>query len=230
MSLDFSVLLSGDYPSKIMSGFLTMLGLSLCSWLLAMVLGAVLAIIRMSNQKLFHPIVAIYVEYHQNVPMLVQLFIWYFGIPALLPVDMQRWINEHHGEFLCAFISIGLTMSAYMSEDLRGGIRSIPYAQYETSRALGLSYLKTARLVVMPQALRIALPALVNHSVLLFKNSSLAMAIGLAELTYVTREIESESFHTVEVYLLATLIYLAVSLLIMYTGSVLEQRYRIQSR
>lgn len=106
------------------------------------------------------------------------------------------WINRHAGEFIFATIAVGLTMSSYVSEDLRGGIRSIPKSQFEAARALGLSYLQSFRRVVLPQAVRIALPTLVNHTVLLFKNTSLAMAIGVAELTYVTREIESQSFKT----------------------------------
>jgi polar amino acid transport system permease protein len=84
--------------------------------------------------------------------------------------------------------------------------------------------------VVLPQALRIALPTLVSYTVLLFKNTSLAMTVGVAELTYATREIESQSFKTVEVYLLSTVIYLGVSLLIMAAGAGLENRYRIRTR
>ena len=127
-------------------------------------------------------------------------------------------------------IAIGLALSAYISEDLRGGIRSIPKSQIEAARALGLSYLQAFRRVVMPQAIRIALPTLINHTVLLFKNTSLAMAIGVSELTYVTREIESQTFKTVEVYLLATVLYLGISLLIMAGGAWLERRVAIPAR
>jgi polar amino acid transport system permease protein len=162
--------------------------------------------------------------------MLVQIFLWYFGIPALLPTGLQQWFNANGSEFMFAFIAVGLCMGAYMSEGLRAGIRSIPKSQLEASRALGLSYLQATRLVVLPQALRIALPTLVSYSVLLFKNSSLAMTIGVAELTYATREIESQSFRTVEVYLFATLVYLGISMLIMAGGAVLEGRYRIKTR
>jgi polar amino acid transport system permease protein len=171
--------------------------------------------------------VAAYVEWHQNVPLLVQIFFWYFGVPALLPRGLQAWVNHHDSEFVFSSIAVGLCLAAYISEDLRGGIRSIPHAQVEASRALGLSYLQAFRLVILPQAARIALPMLVSHTVLLFKNTSLAMAVGAAELTYVTREIESNTFRTVEVYLFATAVYLGVSLLIMTAGGALERRYRI---
>jgi polar amino acid transport system permease protein len=230
IKLDFSVLLRDEYPQWILKGVVTMFELTALAWLLAMVVGIVLATIRMSNSRVGQGAVAAYVEYHQNVPMLVQIFLWYFGIPALMAAGLQQWFNAHNSEFLFAIIAVGLCMGAYMSEDIRGGIRSIPKSQLEASRALGLSYLQAARLVVLPQALRIALPTLINHSVLLFKNTSLAMTIGVAELTYVTREIESQSFRTVEVYLFATMVYLGISLLIMAAGARLESRYRIKTR
>ncbi|NPC58353.1 amino acid ABC transporter permease [Caenimonas soli] len=228
--LDFSILMRPEYLKMILDGMVTMFELTLFAWVLAMVIGIVLAVVRMTNSRIAQGFVAAYVEYHQNVPMLVQIFLWYFGVGTLLPAGWQQWLNAHHSEFVFAFIAVGLAMAAYMSEDLRGGIRSIPRSQIEAARALGLSYLKTSRLVVLPQAIRIAMPTLVSHTVLLFKNTSLAMTIGVAELTYATREIESQSFRTVEVYLMATAAYLAISLLIMTAGGMVERRLRIQTR
>lgn len=228
--LDFSILMRPDYLRMILDGLLTMFELTLLAWLLAMVVGVVLAVVRMTNNRLAQGLVAAYVEYHQNVPMLVQIFLWYFGVATLLPSAWQQWLNANHSEFVFAFIAVGLAMAAYMSEDLRGGIRSIPKSQIEAARALGLSYLKTSRLVVLPQAIRIAMPTLVSHTVLLFKNTSLAMTIGVAELTYATREIESQSFRTVEVYLFATAAYLLISLLIMAAGAWIERSLRIPTR
>ncbi|HSV78498.1 MAG TPA: amino acid ABC transporter permease [Ramlibacter sp.] len=229
-TIDFSVLVRGDYPGLIAKGLVTMLELTLLAWLLAMVVGTLLALARMTTSRLARSAVAAWVEYHQNVPMLVQIFLWYFGIATLLPAGMQLWVNRHAGEFIFAVLAVGLATSAYFSEDLRGGIRAIPKSQFEAARALGLSYLQSFRRVVLPQAVRIALPTLVNHTVLLFKNTSLAMAIGVAELTYVTREIESQSFKTIEIYLLTTVVYLGVSLLIMAGGAVVERRLAIAAR
>jgi polar amino acid transport system permease protein len=230
LKLDFGILAKPEVTTQILSGVVTMLELTALAWVLAMVVGTVLATLRMSGNRWAEGFVSTYVEVHQNVPMLVQIFLWYFGVPALLPPGLQLWVNAHHSEFLFAFIAVGLCMGAYMSEDLRGGIRSIPKSQLEASRALGLSYLQATRLVVLPQAARIALPPLVNHTVLLFKNTSLAMTIGVAELTYAAREIESQSFRTVEIYLLATAVYLGISLLIMTGGSLLEGRFRLKTR
>jgi polar amino acid transport system permease protein len=230
IELDFSFLLQGEYPQMIANGVWVMLKLTAWSWILAMAIGISLATVRMSDTRLGNALVAAYVEWHQNVPVLVHVFIWYFGVPAMLPEPWRNWINAHDSEFLSACIAVGMVMAAYVAEALRGGIRSIPKSQLEASRALGLSYLQSARLVVLPQALRIALPPLVSATVLLFKNTSLAMAVGAAELTYITREIESATFRTFEVYLLATVVYLGISLLIMAAGRWLEQRYRLKER
>jgi polar amino acid transport system permease protein len=153
--------------------------------------------------------------------------LWYFGISSLLPQEVQGWLSEHNGESLFAIIALGLCQAAYFSEDLRSGLRSIPDGQAEAARALGHSYLSAMRCVILPQAVRNAVPALVNHSVSLFKNSSLAMAIGVAELTHAVKEIESQSFRTFEAYLVATVLYLAFSLLIMAAGAWLSKRYSI---
>lgn len=230
VKLDFSILMRPDYLKMILEGVVTMFELTLLAWILAMVIGTVLAVVRMTNSRVAQACVVTYVEYHQNVPMLVQIFLWYFGVATLLPANWQQWLNAHHSEFVFAFIAVGLAMAAYMSEDLRGGIRSIPKSQIEAARALGLSYLKASRLVVLPQAIRIAMPTLVSHTVLLFKNTSLAMTIGVAELTYATREIESQSFRTIEVYLMATALYLSISLLIMTGGAMIERQLRLQTR
>ncbi|MEC5344334.1 amino acid ABC transporter permease [Brenneria populi] len=228
--LDFAVLTQGEYPHWILQGVITTVELTALAWVISLVVGTLLALIRMSHSRVGKMLVACYVEFHQNVPMLVQIFLWYFGIPTLFPEEVQTWTNTHNSEFLFAFIAVGLCMGAYISEDLRAGIRTIPRSQIEASRALGLGYVQAFRLVVFPQAARVALPTLINHTVLLFKNTSLAMTVGVAELTYVAREIESQTFHTAEIYAVVTVLYLFVSLLIMYTGSVLEQRYRIKAR
>jgi polar amino acid transport system permease protein len=167
------------------------------------------------------------VAYHRNVPMLVQILFWYFGISNVLPQGLQDLLNQYNGQFVFAVIAIGLCSAAYLSEDIRSGLRAIPYGQYEASRALGLNFVSGLRYVVLPQALRNAIPPMVNHAVLLFKNTSLAMAIGAAELTYVTRQIENETFLSFESYFVATVVYLTISLVIMLAGAKLATHYRI---
>ena len=199
------------------------------SWLLGMSLAAVLLTIRLTPSVIAQRFVAGYVSYHRNVPTLVQLMLWYFGISNLLPDDLQAWLADHNGEAIFAIIALGLCQAAFFSEDMRSGLRAVAPGQAEAARALGHSYLGSMRYVMLPQAVRNALPALVNHTVSLFKNSSLAMAIGVAELTHVVREIDSRSFRTFEAYAAGTVIYLAVSLLLMGLGAALARRYRLRA-
>ena len=203
------------------------LELTVASWLLAMVLGTLLATLRMSGKRSAKAVVSAFVAYHRNVPMLVQIMMWYFALPSLLSDEAQMWINQFNGEFLYSVIAIGLCMAAYVSEDIRSGLRAIPYGQFEASRALGLSYIGSMRFVILPQAMRIAVPPLINHTVLLFKNTSLAMAIGVAELTYATRQLENYTFRTFEAYLIASLGYLVLSLALMGAGALLSRHYKI---
>jgi polar amino acid transport system permease protein len=225
-TLHFGVVLHGQYLDWILQGIVTTAELTLASLLLALVLGVVLTLIRMAPFKPAEWLVAAYVEYHRNVPLLVQILVWYFAMPELLPSGVKAWINARNSEFIFATIALSLCTAAYVSEDLRSGIRSISKGQFEASRALGFSYLGSMYWVIIPQALRIAIPPLINEALLLFKNSSLAMAIGVAELTYQTREVESYTFRTFEAYAVATAVYLAVSFIIMALGALSNERLR----
>jgi polar amino acid transport system permease protein len=222
-----AILLNAQFGKMLIEGVRMTLIIALGSWLLAMTLAVVLLVVRLTPSRIAERVVTGYISYHQNVPTLVQLMLWYFGISSLMPEGVQGWLGEHHGEAVFAVIGLGLCQAAYFSEDLRSGLRSIAPGQAEAARALGHSYVGAMRHVLMPQAVRNALPALVNHSVSLFKNSSLAMAIGVAELTHAVKEVESLSFRTFEAYLLASVMYLVVSLLIMFAGAWLGRRAAI---
>lgn len=224
---DFSllaILLKPDFADMLLHGLKVTVLIALCSWLLAMTLAVLLLGLRITPSVVARRGVEAYISYHRNVPTLVQMMLWYFGLASLLPDALQGWLSDHSAEAVFAVISLGLCQAAYFSEDLRSGLRAVPTGQNEAARALGHSYIGALRFVLMPQAVRNAIPALVNHSVSLFKNSSLAMAIGAAELTHAVKQIESESFRAFESYLIATVVYLIISLLIMGVGAWLGKR------
>lgn len=222
---DLVALLSNPaYSAMLLHGLGMTFVVALGSWLLAMSLGVVLLGLREIPGRAPDALVAGYISYHRNVPTLVQLMLWYFGISSLLPDGVQEWFSDHQGETLFAIIALGLCQAAFFSEDLRSGLRAVARGQSEAARALGLGPIATLRHVVIPQALRNALPALINHSVSLFKNSSLAMAIGVAELTHAVKEVENQSFRTFETFLVASLVYLVCSLAIMAVGATLDRR------
>ena len=159
------------------------------------------------------------------MPGLVQIFVWYFGVPQLLPKLAQRWINRHDGEFLLSCIALTLYAAAYMSEDLRSGLRSLPRGQAEAARSLGMNYRQSLLYILLPQALRASLPPLVNQTLALFKATSLAMAVGVTELMHATRQIENETYRTFEAFLIASAGYLAIAWLIMGTGAWASRRF-----
>ncbi|AFC86971.1 amino acid ABC transporter permease [Frateuria aurantia] len=221
------VILQGDYGRLIGHGIQWTLALTFSAWLLAMAMALLLITLRLREGRWGARLVAAYVSYHRNIPTLVQLMVWYFAIPAALPPRLQIWLGHYNTELLFACIALGLCQGAYFSEDIRSGIRAVAPGQVEAARTLGLTYLGALRHVILPQAIRHAMPALINNSVLLFKNTSLAMTIGLAELTYATREVESESFRTFQCFALATALYLLGALLLMLGGDWLSRRFRL---
>ncbi|MFP8967424.1 amino acid ABC transporter permease [Pokkaliibacter sp. CJK22405] len=219
-----------DYGPALLQGLLITLLLSVSSWIAAFVISLALTMLRMTRIRVLEFLVLAFIEYQRNVPPLVHLFIWYFGVSSLLAFDMQDWINAHNGEFIFAVIAIGLYYGAYFAEDIRSGMRSIPRGQYEAARAIGLSYAGTLRRVILPQALRVAIPPMVSGSVMLVKTSSLAMVIGVMELTYVTKDIASDTFQIFEAYGISTAMYVVVALCILFFGSWLSQRLQIKGR
>ena len=227
---DLGFIFQEQYFRLLISGFVTTVVLTFAALALAFCVGSLLTGLRLTGSRVADGFVVCYVAFHRNVPMVVHILFWYFGVLALLPRVLTDWLNDNNAEFVMALIAIGLVGSAYISEDLRSAVRSIPPGQTEASRALGLNYIRTLRRIILPQAFRIAIPPLVNQTVLIFKNTSLAMAIGVLELTAAGREIENYTFKTFEIYVVITVFYLAFSLLIMWGGGALAERYSIVAR
>ncbi|MBH9342179.1 amino acid ABC transporter permease [Pseudomonas aeruginosa] len=233
----FGELLAPQYLRWLLDGFLLTLGLSLLSCLLATLVGAPLAIARLSRRRLLSWPARAYLALFRNTPLLVQLFFWYFGVPALLPEELVSWLNTPHEtplldwpsfEFLAGAWGLTLYTSACGAEEFRAGIASVRPEQRAAGLALGLTQRQVWRVVVLPQALRTALPPLLGQYMNALKNSSLAMAIGLAELSYASRQVETETFKTFQAFGIATLLYIGAIALIEAFGQALQQtrRYR----
>lgn len=233
----FGELLAPQYLRWLLDGFLLTLSLALLSCLLATLIGAPLAIARLSRRRLLSWPARAYLALFRNTPLLVQLFFWYFGVPALLPEALVSWLNTPHEtplldwpsfEFLAGAWGLTLYTSAFVAEEFRAGIASVRPEQRAAGLALGLTQRQVWRVVVLPQALRTALPPLLGQCMNALKNSSLAMAIGLAELSYASRQVETETFKTFQAFGIATLLYIGAIALIEAFGQALQQtrRYR----
>lgn len=213
-NLDFSLVLGAEFRGWLLGGFNLSLLLTVLTLLLAMPLATVVALCRVSPSAALRGLGFAFVEGVRSVPLLAHLLFWYFAAPELLPGPARQWLYDHHAETLCALVALTLYTAAYLSEDLRSGLRAVPSAQLEAGRSLGFGHLATMRRIVLPQAFRIAVPPLISQTLNLWKNTSIATVIGAAELMYQAQRVESASFRGVETFVVATLAYLSVSMLI----------------
>jgi polar amino acid transport system permease protein len=166
-----------------------------------------------------------YVEAIRNIPLLAHMLFWYFGAPEVLPERLKAWLYAGNIEAISAVVALTLYTAAYMAEDIRSGIRAIPSVQMEAGRSLGFGFLATMRLVILPQALRVTIPPLISQTLNLWKNTSIATVIGVAELMYQAAQVETATFRSFESFAFATASYLSVSLLITGIAAWYHQRY-----
>lgn len=216
-------LLAPRYLQWLWDGFLITLALSAAVSAAALLLGVVLCAGRLSRITALRWAVTGWLSFFRNTPLLVQLFFWYFGAAAFLPKSLQSWLNSPHQilgmgwpsfEMLAAFAGLTLYSAAFMAEEFRAGVRAVSPGQITAGAALGLNDSLIWHHIVLPQAVRNAFPALAGQIMNVVKNSSLAMAIGLAELSYASRQVETESFRAFEAFGVATVLYIALIALI----------------
>ena len=224
---NWSVLWTGESGQWLLSGLIITLELSLAAWLLAAVLGIVSGALRTVGFRPLRAAATVYVEFFRNVPLLVWMFFWYFAIPPLLPEPVRQWLFAHGLEFWAAVFALGVYSGARFSEVLRSGIQSIPRTQVETSVASGLTTFQAYRYVILPVALRLIIPPGTNESLNLLKNSSVALTISVAELTFQTRQIETYTARAIEALTAGTLIYLVLCVSIASIMSWVERRSAI---
>ena len=226
-SFKWSVLWTGQSGHWLLQGLLTTLELSALAWLLAVALGILSGALRTVQLPPLRWAATFYVEFFRNVPLLVWMFFWYFGVPPLLPRGVQDWIFNHGAEFWAGMLALGVYHGARISEVIRSGIQSIPRTQFEASMAIGLTTFQAYRLIILPVALRLIVPPATNESLNLLKNSSVALTISVAELTFQTRQIETYTAKAIEALTAGTLIYLALCLSIATIMARVERRYAI---
>jgi His/Glu/Gln/Arg/opine family amino acid ABC transporter permease subunit len=226
-SFKWSVLWSGQSGAWLLQGLLTTLEISALAWLLAIALGIVSGALRTVALRPLRWAATFYVEFFRNVPLLVWMFFWYFGVPPLLPRPVQDWLFNHAAEFWAGMFALGVYHGARMSEIIRSGIQSIPRTQFEASLAIGLTTFQAYRLIIVPVALRLIMPPLTSDSLNLLKNSSVALTISVAELTFQTRQIETYTAKAIEALTAGTMIYLALCVSIATIMARVERRYAI---
>ena len=223
----WSVLWSGQSGGWLLQGVITIIEISALAWVLAAALGILSGALRTVPWKLARALATFYVEFFRNVPLLVWMFFWYFGVPPLLPRAVQDWIFNHSAEFWAGMFALGVYHGARMSEIIRAGILSIPRTQFEAAMAMGLTTFQAYRLVIVPIALRLIVPPATNDSLNLLKNSSVALTISVAELTFQTRQIETYTAKAIEALTAGTVIYLVLCVGIAAIMARVERRFAI---
>ena len=223
---------SGDdtYLGWMFTGFKMTIALSLTAWLLALLLGALVGVLRTVPNKTLARLGSVYVEFFRNVPLLVQLFIWYFVLPELLPAsigDVYKQSNPVLQQFLASMVCLGLFTSARVAEQVRAGINSLPPGQKNAGLALGFTLAQTYRYVMLPMAFRLVVPPLTSEFLNIFKNSAVCSTIGLLELAAQGRQLVDYTAQPYESFIAVTIAYVLINVTVMTLMHKFERRIAV---
>jgi glutamate/aspartate transport system permease protein len=201
------------YYQWILSGLLWTIATSLTAWVIALILGVMVGVIRTLPIKGWVLLGDSYVEIFRNIPLIVQMFLWFFVLPELVPSNLGDWIKQDMPlpEFTTAVISLGFFTSARIAEQVKAGILSLPPGQKGAALAVGFTLPQVYRYVLLPVAFRIMIPPLTSELMNIFKNSSVALTIGMLELTAVAKQMNEYTFQGFEVFTVVTILYIIVS-------------------
>jgi glutamate/aspartate transport system permease protein len=214
----------GTYLHMLLSGLLLTIVTALSAWIIALVCGSIVGVLRTLPSKTTQWIGFCYVELFRNMPLLLQLFLWFFVLPELLPRQAGLWLKQlPNAPFYTSAIGIGLFMSARVAEQLRAGIGSLPRGQKMAATALGLTTAQSYAYVLLPMAYRIILPPLTSEFLSTIKNTAVAITIGLLELTGQARAMQEFTFQVFESFSAATVIYLLVNLVVVTFMRMIER-------
>ncbi len=224
------------------SGLLWTMLVSICAWVIAFSLGSILGILRTTPLKWLNLAATIYVEIFRNIPLLVQMFLWYFVMPEVLPTSMGDWLKQTYPnlillpftnnqfslwEFTAAVMCLGLYTASRVAEQVRSGIQSLPKGQTNAGLAMGFTLPQVYRYVVLPMAYRLIIPPMTSEFLTIFKNSSTALTIGVLELTAQARQINEYTFQTFPAFTAATLIYVVITLTVVFMMRILEKKVAV---
>ena len=217
------------YWEMLLSGLGWTLAVSALALIIALAAGSVIGTIRTTDRLWMVRLGNAWVELFRNIPLLVQMFLWYFVIPELVP-PLKRWMvstEPVYAQFISAVLCLGLFTSARVAEQVRAGIQSLPRGQRLAAMAVGLTQVQTYRHVLLPMAFRIIIPPLTSETMNLIKNSSIALTIGLAELTFRARELGEYTFNFFEAFTAATLVYITIAMTANRIMAVVERRLAV---
>ncbi|MDI9333238.1 MAG: amino acid ABC transporter permease [Cytophagales bacterium] len=225
--MDFKVLLGDDgsgrtYIQWLIDSWGWTLSVAGGAWIVAMLVGTLVGVARtLPNSPWLTRLANAWVELFRNIPVLVQVFLWYFVVPKVFPA-MQKVPS-----FLLIVLALGFFTSARIAEQVRSGIQALPKGQRYAAMAMGFTTHETYRYVILPMAFRIILPPLTSESMNLLKNSSVAFAVSIAELTMYAMQVGEETSKPTEIYLVVTILYALSAFAVNRAMAVVESRLRV---
>jgi glutamate/aspartate transport system permease protein len=198
------------------------------AFIIALAFGSLIGVMRTTQFGFAVRIGDIYVELFRNIPLLVQMFLWYFVLPEVVPHAFGTWLKQlPNASFYTAVVALGLYMSARISEQVRAGVLTLPRGQRQAGLALGLTLPQTYVYVLLPMAYRIITPPLTSELLNTIKNSAVALTIGLMELTARARAMQEYSFQVFEAFTAATVIYIAINIVVTFAMRLVERRIAV---
>ena len=228
------------YLGWLISGTMWTMLVSIAAWVIAFTLGSMLGVARTTPVKWLRGPATAYVEVFRNIPLLVQMFLWYFVMPELLPTAWGDWLKGTYPnlislpfaqfslwEYTAAVLCLGLYTASRVAEQVRAGIESLPKGQTSAGLAKGFTLPQVYQHVLLPMAFRLIIPPMTSEFLTIFKNSSTALTIGVLELTAQSRQISEYTFKTFEAFTAATLIYVVITLTVIFLMRLLENRLRV---
>ena len=217
------------YLDWMITGLGWTVAVSLTAWVIALAFGSVVGTIRTMPNKWLARIGNAYVEFFRNIPLLVQLFLWFFVVPELLPRDLALWVKQDMPakEFFTAAIGLGLFTSSRIAEQVRAGIQSLSRGQRFAGLALGFTEAQTYRYVLLPMGFRIIIPPLTSEFMNVFKNSSVAFAIGVIDLTFQARQMVEDSAQVFETLFVVTVLYFVCAFIANLVMGFIEKRVSV---
>lgn len=219
------------YLGWLWSGFQVTIAVSVCAWVIALLVGSLFGILRTVPNRLLSLLGTCYVELFRNVPLIVQFFIWYLVVPELLPEEMGMWFKSEIPPnvqfFTCSVLCLGLFTAARVCEQVRAAIQSLPTGQKNAGLAMGLTLPQTYRYVLLPNAYRVIVPPMTSEMLNLVKNSAIASTIGLVDMAAQAGKLLDYSAHAYESFTAITLAYIAINAVIMLLMSLVERKVRL---
>ena len=220
----------GTWLHYLLLGVVWTLATALAGWIIALAVGSIVGVIRTTPSRWAVRLGNAYVELFRNIPLLVQMFLWFFVLPELLPPalgDRIKQMPPPWSAYVPAVLCLGFYTAARVAEQVRAGLQSLPRGQMLAATAVGLTLAQAYRYVVLPQAYRIILPPLTSEFLNVIKNSAVALTIGLLELTARARSMQEFTFQVFEAFTVATILYLIINIVVVTGMRWIEKRVAV---